>query len=75
MDPATRLNELRERAAADGDASLRSEVENEKRSFLLAVGRAAGIQVYAHGKPLPKDVVVGLLVEKLMVEAAGPEAA
>ena len=75
MDPAARLDALRERAAAEGDASLRSEVENEKRSFLLAVGRAAGIQVYAHGKPLPKDVVVGLLVEKLMAEAAGLEVA
>ena len=75
MDPATRLNELRERAALEGDESLRSEVEKENHPFLLAVGRAAGIQVYAHGKPLGKDVVVGLLVEKLMVEAAGPEAA
>ena len=75
MDAATRLNELRERAAAEGDESLRSEVEKENRQFLLAVGRAAGIQVYAHGKPLPKDVVVGLLVEKLMAEAAGLEVA
>ena len=75
MDPATRLKELRERAAAEGDASLRSEVEKEKQNFLLAVGRAAGIQVYAKGKPLRKDVVVGLLVEKLMVEAAGLEVA
>ena len=75
MDAATRLNELRERAAAEGDESLRSEVEKENRQFLLAVGRAAGIQVHAHGKALGKDVVVGLLVEKLMVEAAGPEAA
>ena len=75
MDPATRLNELRERAAAEGDASLRSEVEKENRQCLLAVGRAAGIQVYANGKPLRKDVVVGLLVEKLMVEAAGLEVA
>ena len=75
MDPATRLNELRERAALEGDESLRSEVEKENRQFLLAVGRAAGIQVYAHGKPLPKDVVIGLLVEKLMAEAAGLEVA
>ena len=75
MDASTRLNELRERAAAEGDESLRSEVEKENRQFLLAVGRAAGIQVYAHGKPLPKDVVVGLLVEKLMAEAAGLEVA
>ena len=66
---------MRERAAAEGDESLRSELEKENRQFLLAVGRAAGIQVYAHGKPLRKDVVVGLLVEKLMVEAAGLEVA
>ena len=75
MAASTRLNELRERAAVEGDGSLRSEVEKENRQFLLAVGRAAGIQVYAHGKPLPKDVVVGLLVEKLMAEAAGLEVA
>ena len=71
MDPATRLHEFRERAAAGGDESLRSEVEKEDGRFLLAVGRAAGIQVYSHGKPLGKDVVVGLLVEKLMTEAVG----
>ena len=75
MDASTRLNELRERAAVEGDERLRSEVEKENHPFLLAVGRAAGIQVYAHGKPLPKDVVVGLLVEKLMAEAAGLEVA
>ena len=71
MDPATRLNQFRERAAGGGDESLRSEVEKEDKRFLLAVGRAAGIQVYSHGKPLGKDVVVGLLVEKLMTEAVG----
>ena len=71
MDPATRLNDFRERAAAEGDESLRSEVAKEDWRFLLAVGRAAGIQVYAHGKPRVKDVVVGLLVEKLMTEAVG----
>ena len=71
MDPATRWNEFRERAAAEGHESLRSEVAKEHGRFLLAVGRAAGIQVYSHGKPLGKDVVVGLLVEKLMTEAVG----
>ena len=75
MDPATRLNEFRERAAAEGDESLRSEVAKEHWRFLLAVGRAAGIQVYTRGKPLGKDVVVGLLVEKLMTEALGLEVA
>ena len=70
-----RLNELRERAAAEGDECLRSEVEKEDAKFLLALGRAAGIQVYAHRKPFGKGVVVGLLVEKLMAKAAGPEVA
>ena len=73
MDPATRWNEFRERAAAGGHESLRSEVAKEDKRFLLAVGRAAGIQVYSHGKPLGKDVVVGLLVEKLMTEAVGSQ--
>ena len=71
MDPATRLNQFRELAAAGGDESLRSEVEKEEKRFLLAVGREAGIQVYSHGTPLGKDVVVGLLVEKLTTEAVG----
>ena len=46
-------------------------MEKEDGRFLVAVGRAAGIQVYTRGKPLGKDVVVGLLVEKLMTEAVG----
>ena len=71
MDPATRLNQFRELAAAGGDESLRSEVAKEHLRFLLAVGRAAGIQVSIRGKELGKDAVVGLLVEKLMMEAVG----
>ena len=71
MDPARRWNEFRERAAAGGHESLRSEVAKEHYRFLLAVGKAAGIQVYTRGKPRGKDVVVGLLVEKLMTEAVG----
>ena len=75
MDPAARLDELRERAAAEGDEWLRSELEKESAKFLVALGRAACLRVKVGKDTLGKDVVVAMLVEKLAAKAAGPEVA
>ena len=75
MDPAARLEELRARAAAEGDEWLRSKLQEQNVKVLLALGRAAKLPVSVGTTTVGKGGLVAMLVEELGTKAAGPEVA
>ena len=75
MDPAAELEQLRERAAAEGAEWLRSKVQGMQRDELQALAAAAGLRVREGSDKVPVPRVREMLLEKLVAEAAGPEVA
>ena len=75
MDPAAELEQLRERAAAEGAEWLRSKVQGMQRDELQSLAAAAGLRVREGSDKVPVPRVREMLLEKLVAEAAGPEVA
>ena len=75
MDPAARLDELRECAAAEGAEWLRSKVQGADQDEVQSLAAAAGLRVREGGDKVPVQRVREMLLEKLAAEAAGPEVA
>ena len=75
MDPAARLDALRERAAAEGAEWLRSKVQGMQRDELQSLAAAAGLRVREGSDKVNVQLVRERLLEKLVAEAAGPEVA
>ena len=75
MDPAARLEQLRERAAVEGAEWLRSKVQGMQRDELQSLAAAAGLRVREGGDKVPVQRVREMLLEKLAAEAAGPQVA
>ena len=75
MDPAARLEQLRERAAVEGAEWLRSKVQGMQRDELQSLAAAAGLRVREGSDKVPVQRVREMLLEKLVAEAAGPEVA
>ena len=75
MDPAARLDALRERAAAEGAEWLRSKMQGMQRDELQSLAAAAGVRVREGGEKVNVQLVRDRLLEKLVAEAAGPEVA
>ena len=75
MDPAAELEQLRERAAAEGAEWLRSKVQGMQRDELQSLAAAAGLRVREGSDKVNVQLVRERLLEKLVAEAAGPEVA
>ena len=75
MDPAAELEQLRERAAAEGAEWLRSKVQGMQRDELQSLAAAAGLRLREGSDKVPVQRVREMLLEKLVAEAAGPEVA
>ena len=75
MDPAAELEQLRERAAAEGAEWLRSKVQGMQRDELQSLAAAAGLRLREGSDKVPVQRVREMLLEKLVAEAAGPKVA
>ena len=75
MDPAARLDALRERAAAEGAEWLRSKVQGMQRDELQSLAAAAGLRVREGSDKVNVQRIREMLLEKLAAEAAGPQVA
>ena len=75
MDPAAKLEQLRERAAVEGNEWLRSEVQGTQRDELQSLAAAAGLRLREGSDKVNVQRVREMLLEKLVAEAAGPEVA
>ena len=75
MDPAARLDALRERAAAEGAEWLRSKVQGMQRDELQSLAAAAGLRLREGSDKVNVQRVREMLLEKLVAEAAGSEVA
>ena len=75
MDPAALLEQLRERAAVEGDEWLRMKLQAQNLKLLVPLGRAAKLQVFVGKTTVGKDDLVAMLVKELGTKAAGPEVA
>ena len=75
MDPAAELEQLRERAAVEGNEWLRMKLQAENVQRLLRLGRAAKLQVSVGTRKVGKPDLVAMLVEELGTKAAGPKVA
>ena len=75
MDPAAKLQQLRERAAVEGNEWLRSEVQGTQRDELQSLAAAAGLRLREGSDKVPVQRVREMLLEKLAAEAAGPKVA
>ena len=75
MDPAAELEQLRERAAVEGNEWLRMKLQAENLERLVPLGRAAKLQVFVGTRKVGKADLVAMLVEELGTKAAGPKVA
>ena len=75
MDPAAELEQLRERAAVEGNEWLRMKLQAENVQRLVPLGRAAKLQVSVGRTTVGKADLVAMLVEELGTKAAGPKVA
>ena len=75
MDPAAELEQLRERAAVEGNEWLRMKLQAENLERLVPLGRAAKLQVFVGRRRVGKADLVAMLVEELGTKAAGPKVA
>ena len=75
MDPASELEQLRERAAVEGKQWLRMKLQAENVQRLVRLGRAAKLQVSVGRTTVGKADLVAMLVEELGTKAAGPQVA
>ena len=75
MDPAARLDALRERAAAEGAEWLRSKVQGTHRDEVQSLAAATGLRLREGSDKVPVQRVREMLLEKLAAEAAGPDVA
>ena len=66
-----RLNEVRERAAAEGAEWLRSKVQGTHRDEVQSLAAATGLRLREGSDKVP----VQRVLEKLAAEAAGPDVA
>ena len=75
MDPAARLDALRERAAAEGAEWLRSKVQGADQDEVQSLAAAAGLKVREGGDKVGLKRLREMLLKKLAAEVAGPEVA
>ena len=75
MDPAARLDELRECAAAEGVEWLRSKVQGVDQDEVQSLAAAAGLKVREGGDKVGLKRLREMLLKKLAAEVAGPEVA
>ena len=69
------MEELRDRAAAEGDEWLRSEVGGADRDEVQSLAAAAGLKVREGSDKVGIKRLRAMLLEKLAAEAAWPEVA
>ena len=75
MDPAARLDAVRERTAAEGAEWLRNKVQGTAQDEVQSLAAAAGLKVREGDDKVGLKRLREMLLKKLAAEAAGPEVA